>query len=561
MIRNPIIHKEVLSALRTRKALAMQAAYLLVTAGLIWLLWPAGGLQDYEGNQAKRIFNVLAIGQVVLVALFAPTFTAASLTSEKERNTWESLYATAMRPWEIALGKMVGSLAFLLLVVLTGSVALAAPLLLGGVSPGAVLAAMGLLLLTAIYLGMVGLLISAISHRSYRAIILTYAVLGVVVILVALPAWPISRNLLARVGPAGQAVMHTIASLSPLQAMLSLVLERSAYTTGSPEMPPFWQMHIALGIAAIVVIGIVCLRKLHRPVAPPRPREKLQVVERGQISARTFLFLFDPRKRKRAIAFWQNPVLMKEFRSRPMLQMHRLLRALAICLIASIVLMFLVTLSVSAFVAESTQLLDSLAAVVSALIVVLIILVGPAMTSGAVCSDIESGVWDLMRTTRLSSAKIVSGKFQASIIPLVLLVLATAPALVILLYFRIELWPNVLRVGSVAAMTVAFVATCGLLFSSLFKRTPTATAWTYAVVLTLGLATLLILLGGDQLFSRQLRRWAFVLNPVAAALDAAGYPPMQKLDLVPTHLRIFAVTTGAMLLVSVVRVVQLRRPD
>ena len=40
MMSNPIIHKEVLSSLRTKKAFWMQALFFLVTAALVWLLWP-----------------------------------------------------------------------------------------------------------------------------------------------------------------------------------------------------------------------------------------------------------------------------------------------------------------------------------------------------------------------------------------------------------------------------------------------------------------------------------------------------------------------------------------
>ena len=151
MIHNPIIHKEVLSALRTRKVILMQGVFLLMAAALIWLFWPPDGLQDVGGQQARQILSILAIGQLVMVALFAPTFTAASLTSEKEQNTMESLFATAMRPWEIATGKMVGSLTFLILVVLTGIPAISSPFMLGGVSGSEVLAIIAILLLTAVY--------------------------------------------------------------------------------------------------------------------------------------------------------------------------------------------------------------------------------------------------------------------------------------------------------------------------------------------------------------------------------------------------------------------------
>ncbi len=561
MIRNPIIHKEVLAALRTRKAIVMQAALLLVAAGLIWLFWPADGLQDVGGQQARRILAVLAIGELVMVALFAPAFTAASLTSEKEHNTWESLYGTALKPWEIATGKIVGSLAFLVLIVLTGAVAMAAPLLLGGIELATVIGVLGVLLLTALYLGTIGLLVSSAANRSYRAIIITYAILLAVCLLLALPAWPVSNHLITRVADPGRTVLHYLASLSPLQAMLSLVLgDQSAYTARSAGLPPYWLAFIPMSLGVIVLASAACLYRLRRPAAPPRPREKLKVVERGKVTARSFLFIIDPRKRKKSIAWWMNPVLVKEFRTRPLLQAHTLLRMIGISAILAVVLMFFVSAGVSAMVQESGSAVDSMIMVVAALLILLLIVIGPAMTSSAICADRETGVWDLLRTTPLPSWRIVSGKFQAAIIPLLLLALATAPALAILLYFRPPLWPNVLGVLQVAGISVLFVATLGVFFSSLFERTPTATAWTYGVVATMGLVSLLAGLGGG-IFSRRLVRAVFVVNPVAAALDAAGHPGMNDLRIASAHVPIMAGATVVLFAVTVVRVLQLQQPD
>src|SRR5512140_1160113 len=102
---NPIIRKEVLMTLRTSKALVMQVAFLVALAGLMWLYWPADGLQDIGGERARQILSILAIGELALVALFAPAFTGAALTMEKEKKTFESLFATRLLPREIALGK------------------------------------------------------------------------------------------------------------------------------------------------------------------------------------------------------------------------------------------------------------------------------------------------------------------------------------------------------------------------------------------------------------------------------------------------------------------------
>ncbi|MFB3890476.1 MAG: ABC transporter permease [Phycisphaerae bacterium] len=572
LVTNPIIRKEVLMSLRTRKAIAMQVLFLVIQAGLLWLYWPATGMQDAEGVKAREILSILAIGEMAMVALFAPAFTAASLTVEKERKTLESLFATALRPWEIAYGKIVGSLAFLVLVVASGAIGLAAPLMLGDVRLAQVLAVMGLLLLTAVFLGAIGLFISTFMHRSYRSIILTYAVLLVICFFLATPAWPITGNLITRCGPVWQGILHVLSSFSPLEAMISVVLPDSGYATGAAAWPPFWQVYVVLASVCIVALAAACIAKLSRPVAPPRPREELKVIERdGKFTARSVMFLVDPRKRKRAIRWWQNPVLIKEFRTRPMLQSHWLVRASLTCLISAIVLMVVVNIAVKNFVEEAgtkvvagtdmeqVAMIPAIATSAAVLMVVMIILIGPAMASGAISSDRETGVWELLRTTRMSSWRIASGKFQASIIPLLLITGAVVPALAILIFVDTTIWINVLRMLAVAGSTVFFVSSAGMFFSSLFPRTSTATAWTYGLVITLGLLTLLTLLG-DKAFSGQFVRWVLLANPVAAVMEAGG-SVLQGHTLFADHLKIMLTAGAAMFVVTVIRVFQLRRPD
>jgi len=432
--------------------------------------------------------------------------------------------------------------------------------MLGGVSLSKVLAVMGLLLLTALFLGAIGLFISTFMHRSYRAIIVTYGVLLVVFFLFALPAWPVSRNLIRELDPTAGAALHLVTSLSPLEAMLSLVLDQSPYAMGAPDMPPFWVTFLPMSGGVILLTAGICLFRLRRPVGPPRPREKLRVVERGKITARTFLFVIDPRKRKKMIRWWQNPIAIKEFRTRPMLQAQWLLRAIGISLIVSIGLMFLVALSVSQWSGEEVSLIPAMLTAVAALVVVLLILVGPSITGGAICSDRESGVWELIRSTRLSSLRIVIGKFQASIVPLLLLSLAITPALVVLLWFDRDLWPSVVRVLAVVGMTILFVSTAGVFFSSIFAKTAASTAATYGLLIVMAVGSLMVLLD-PQGFSERMTRVIFLLNPITAAMDASGSTFMKKYSLVVPHLEVMAAMTVVMLAVTVVRVVQLRRPE
>ncbi len=71
MIANPIIRKEVLSSLRTNKAIILQGLFLLVLAALVWVFWPVGGLQDIGGRHVDFVDNVRGLG--VMCAFDVPS--------------------------------------------------------------------------------------------------------------------------------------------------------------------------------------------------------------------------------------------------------------------------------------------------------------------------------------------------------------------------------------------------------------------------------------------------------------------------------------------------------
>jgi hypothetical protein len=211
-------------------------------------------------------------------------------------------------------------------------------------------------------------------------------------------------------------------------------------------------------------------------------------------------------------------------------------------------------------VKEGPGLVGKMVAVVAVLQVALVILIGPAMSSGSICADRETSLWDLMRASRLRSWTIVSGKFQASILPLLMIVAATTPAMLILPYFTKGLWPGILNSLAVIGLTTIFVVVLGMFFSSMCSRTSTATAWTYSVVVVVSMLSLIVLLGSDIL-SFAVRRTIFIPNPVTAVLDAAGMPDFQSYHLFTAHVRLIAVATVALFVVTVVRVWRLCRPS
>ena len=66
----------------------------------------------------------------------APTFAAGSITGEKERKTYEMLLASPLEPMTILVGKLLSSLSYLILLILSSAPLVILCFLLGGMQSG-----------------------------------------------------------------------------------------------------------------------------------------------------------------------------------------------------------------------------------------------------------------------------------------------------------------------------------------------------------------------------------------------------------------------------------------
>src|SRR5437773_8517983 len=109
---NPIIRRELLEVLRTRKAVALQLGLALACALLVLLRWPTGDVADLSGARSLQVLRMFGYGLLAGILLLVPAFPATSLVREKIRGTLALLLNTPLRPWSIYLGKLGAILGF-----------------------------------------------------------------------------------------------------------------------------------------------------------------------------------------------------------------------------------------------------------------------------------------------------------------------------------------------------------------------------------------------------------------------------------------------------------------
>jgi ABC-type transport system involved in multi-copper enzyme maturation permease subunit len=115
----------------------------------------------------------------------------------------------------------------------------------------------------------------------------------------------------------------------------------------------------------------------------------------------------------------------------------------------------------------------------------LVLVLAPAFTSGAISLEREKQTLDLLVTTPISSLSIVLGKLFSALAWAFLLIVASIPLTAIVFVFG-GVAPEDLVRGYIVLLVEAFGLGClGLFFSALLKRTLAATIVTFSVVLAM----------------------------------------------------------------------------
>ena len=99
---------------------------------VVYFAWPSEG-KLVSADLAQRLFDMFFLGQFFLVALVAPSFAAGSITGEKERKTYEMLLASPLQPTSILVGKLLSSLTYLVILILSSLPLMILCFLLGGI--------------------------------------------------------------------------------------------------------------------------------------------------------------------------------------------------------------------------------------------------------------------------------------------------------------------------------------------------------------------------------------------------------------------------------------------
>jgi ABC-type transport system involved in multi-copper enzyme maturation permease subunit len=550
---NPIIGRELLEVLRSRRALALQASLASACALLVLVRWPTGGTADLSGARSLVVLRVFGYGLLAGILLLVPAFPATSLVREKIKGTLALLLNSPLTPWSIYLGKLGGVLGFTVVLLVMTLPAAAACYALGGSSVRGGIGSLYLVLaVAALQLSTLGLLVSSRSQSTDGALRFTYAlVLAVCILPLAPHAW-----LRGQEDPAAEAASW-LRCLSPLPALMDSLGQGDVGSFGMSTTAGTISRYALMGCLFSLACALATVTRLNHTLLDRARPPGVMTQDRSGVAQvlRRLFFLVDPQRRSGSISLWVNPVMVKEFRSRRFGRSHWTLRLIALCAILSLGLSYL---------AASGALGWGIEVIGGALVllqIALLIVFAPSLAAGLVSAERESGSWQLLRMTPLSPGTILRGKLYSVAWPLLLLLCATLPGYVFMMTINPALLPQVQRVITCLALMAVFAVLVSAAVSTLFRSTAAATSASYVVLLAVCVGPLLVWLCREAPFGHATVAAALSINPVAAALQASETPGFARYELLPTTWWVTGSACLALLAFLALRTWQLCRPE
>ena len=175
---NPIIAREARTRMRSKRAAFILFCWLAALGVVTVLAYRSAADQSSSvaalAHSGVTVFGALVGIVVALVMLLVPGLVGGSIAGERERQTLDLLLCTRVRPWRVVIGKLGASLAFVVFLLVASLPILSVVALLGGIAWGDIVIVAGLGALTAVTIGSMSILFSAITKGPTGAIVCSY---------------------------------------------------------------------------------------------------------------------------------------------------------------------------------------------------------------------------------------------------------------------------------------------------------------------------------------------------------------------------------------------------
>ena len=549
---NPLIRREFIGILRSPKTFTMLLFLTFLFSATVVLQWPVDS-SSVSGSESLAVFRVFGYGLLAGIVFLVPAFPATSIVNEKNNKTLALLLNSPLRGPAIYFGKIAGVLMFSLLVLLCSLPASAACFAMGGISLSQQLGMLYLILFfMIIQYSTLGMLISSHVQTSDAGVRITYTAVFCLLLVTLIPSAFLRGT--SFFPPTLLTSAEWLRCLSPLPAMMEILGDGDVGNSGLRQASTLVRFLMLTVISSVLFASLTLTRLNYRIF--DRSKSKGTITNDRALSTRLvrrLIFIVDPQRRTNGIPWYLNPVMVKEFRCRKFGRSQWLLRLIAGCSIVSMLLTFLATTSAESWgVATIGPLLVLMQ-------VILVVVLTPSLASGLISGERDSGGWEILRMTPLSTLRVITGKLLSVVWTLLLVLMATLPGYVMTVLIKPDLSLQIQMVLVSLFWTTLQALAISAAVGSLFRYTAVSTSVTYVAVVAFFLTPMLFWVAREAPFGHSTVETALMATPVGAALNVIGASGFEDYQLLPAAWWISGIVSALMFLVLSVQVWRLNR--
>lgn len=186
MMLNPILEKDMKTKMRGWRMPVLLSLYLLLLGLVLFLFFVANnqmfdnyGYSTFSPRIAVNAYNTIAVFQFALLMFIVPALTATAISGERERQTLDLMLCSDISTWSIIRGKLVVSIAHVMLLVFASLPVLGMVFLFGGITFGEMMLLFLFYIVTAMMVASMGIFMSTLFRKNVTSIIATYIGLGI----------------------------------------------------------------------------------------------------------------------------------------------------------------------------------------------------------------------------------------------------------------------------------------------------------------------------------------------------------------------------------------------
>ncbi|MDJ0330667.1 ABC transporter permease [Planococcus sp. S3-L1] len=225
---NPVLVKELKLRFRNLKSFTGILFYLIAMSvfvfGFIFLATSLTGNGFFRPDESFMLFSIMTYIQLGLILFITPALTAGTISTEREKQTLNILLTTSQTSFQIIFGKMTSSIAFLLLMIVSGLPIYSLVFLYGGVSPSQLFYIFLFYMLTLLAIASIGVMLSTLIRKTIVAIIATY---GAMIFIAGVTAFFLLISVqVSQMGTAVSSISpmaHFWATINPPAVLLTLL--------------------------------------------------------------------------------------------------------------------------------------------------------------------------------------------------------------------------------------------------------------------------------------------------------------------------------------------------